>query len=95
MGRCTRLLVSALRTSDSVIDLDALHARGESVGMGSAPEVDDAIDPADTRHWIMQAPPVPGGPKPRDKSRSRGADNPARVRTRGELATGGAGSERS
>ena len=34
--------------------LDALYARGKAINTGSVLEVDDVIDPAETRSWIMR-----------------------------------------
>jgi len=34
--------------------LDALYARGKAINMGSVLEVDDVIDPAETRRWILR-----------------------------------------
>ena len=49
--------------------LDALYARGKAINMGSVLEVDDVIDPADTRRWIMRGLRMAGGPKPRSGKR--------------------------
>ena len=49
--------------------LDALYARGKAINMGSVLEVDDVIDPADTRRWIMRGLRMAGGPKPRTGKR--------------------------
>jgi len=49
--------------------LDALYARGKAINMGSVLEVDDVIDPAETRRWIMRGLRMAGGPMPREGKR--------------------------
>jgi acetyl-CoA carboxylase carboxyltransferase component len=49
--------------------LDALYARGKAINTGSVLEVDDVIDPADTRRWIMRGLRMAGGPKPQPGKR--------------------------
>ena len=34
--------------------LNALYARGKATNMASVLEIDDVIDPAETRRWIMR-----------------------------------------
>ena len=34
--------------------VDAMYARGKATSMASVLEIDDVIDPADTRRWIMR-----------------------------------------
>nr|WP_251982950.1 carboxyl transferase domain-containing protein [Streptomyces violaceusniger] len=51
--------------------LAELYDRGKAVNAAAAPEVDDVIDPADSRRWITAAlddrhtEPIPAGPKRR------------------------------
>ncbi len=49
--------------------LDALYARGKAINMGSVLEVDDVIDPEETRRWIMRGLRMAGTPKPREGKR--------------------------
>jgi acetyl/propionyl-CoA carboxylase alpha subunit/acetyl-CoA carboxylase carboxyltransferase component len=46
--------------------LDALYVRGKATNMASVLEVDDVIDPAETRRWIMRGLRMVGTSKPRD-----------------------------
>jgi acetyl/propionyl-CoA carboxylase alpha subunit/acetyl-CoA carboxylase carboxyltransferase component len=54
--------------------LDALYARGKAINTGSVLEVDDVIDPADTRRWITRGLRIAGGPKPRSGKRRPNVD---------------------
>ena len=53
----------AARDAEFRRHVDALYARGKSTNMAAMLEVDDVIDPADTRRWIVRglyaAPPPP------------------------------------
>jgi acetyl-CoA carboxylase carboxyltransferase component len=45
--------------------LDALYARGKATNMASVLEVDDVIDPAETRRWILRGLTTAGAARPR------------------------------
>jgi acetyl-CoA carboxylase carboxyltransferase component len=42
--------------------LDALYARGKATNMASVLEIDDVIDPAETRRWILRGLALAGTP---------------------------------
>ena len=44
----------AARDAEFRSRVDAMYARGKATSMASVLEIDDVIDPADTRHWIMR-----------------------------------------
>jgi acetyl-CoA carboxylase carboxyltransferase component len=45
--------------------LDALYARGKATNTASVLEIDDVIDPAETRRWIMRGLAMTGTAKSR------------------------------
>jgi acetyl-CoA carboxylase carboxyltransferase component len=44
----------AVRETEFRRRVDAMYARGKATSMASVLEIDDVIDPADTRRWIMR-----------------------------------------
>ncbi|WP_037571256.1 acetyl-CoA carboxylase family protein [Phaeacidiphilus oryzae] len=51
--------------------VDAMYERGKAVNTAAALEIDDVIDPADTRARILAALPAPGTPAARPEGRER------------------------
>ena len=54
--------------------VDAMHARGKATSMASVLEIDDVIDPKDTRGWIVRGLRTVGPPAPRSGKKRPNVD---------------------